>query len=199
MDDRHFADLLDRYHACEGDEKRALEQEIVTGLDQHLRRALRPLLEKRFPAAAADTSVRYTTMVNDFFAKVLDRRPDGFWRARTLLDLRRWSSRVISNQIVEVLRRSSRRSDPEGPLEELADQREQHFRAQHALDLGDALQKIERWESRAEPWPERAQVLRHRYVDGMPYPEIAQQLGIEVKLVYRRKEEAVEALRKELA
>lgn len=202
LDDALFTDLLDRYHGSEGAERERLEGELIQRLDVYFRDALRPGLAHRFGRQLDDTSVRYTAMANDFFAKVLDRRPDAFWRARTLQDLRRWTSRVISNQILTVLRRRRglpRAAAPDDPLEDLADQRAAHFEQRHRIDLAGALEVLEGWHGAPEPWPLLARVIEHRYIDGMNYSELEVQLGLPRAELYRLRDAAIAELRRRLA
>lgn len=198
--DDELVALLDRYHATEGEERAAVGERICAAVAAYFRETLRPALARRFGSSAQDTSVRYSVMVNEFFTMVLDKKPDAFWRAKSLRALRAFASTVIANDIRDVLRRQRRREAiGEDELDELATARAAHLRWKHDLDLEQALGRLELWERRGPPWPQRAVVIRHRYIDGMNYDEIAQQEGCDKKQIYRLKEEAITALRRELA
>ena len=197
--DDDLMSLLDRYHASEGDAQRAIGEELFARIDTHFRERIRPSLVRKFGSAGVDSSVRYSVMVQDFFTTVLARRPDEFWRAQSLRALRSFASRAIAHDILDVLRRRRRSASmTHDELEELAESRARHFQDRHDLDLEWVLARLELWDQRSEPWPLRARVIRHRYVDGMDYDEIAEQVGIaKKKQIYEIRDAAIDALRDE--
>jgi RNA polymerase sigma factor (sigma-70 family) len=204
IDEDEFRGMLSRYHACEGGEREAIGAEIVARISVYFQEVLRPALGRQFGHSVEDTSVRYSVMVNDFFARVLDGAPDvdRFWRVESLRALRAFASTVIANDIRDVLRRQKKRTSvEEGDFEdllELAKGRAEHFQGKHDLDLEPALDRLDEWRRRGAPWDQRARVIGYRYIDGMDYDEIADQEGVTTKQAYRIRETAIEALRREL-
>ena len=191
------AELLARF---ESTKKRidAKEDEIIILVDKYFREALRPILLKKFGKVVgshADGTVRYTQMVKDFFIKVLEHRHEPFWKAKTARNLRNWSSRVMTNQIIDHLRRKKLAPQPRDDLATFADHRQTHFEKYNDVRFEQALFTIQQWLSGSEEEQLMAKVLRHRYVDGMDYDEIAEHLEIDKKRLYRIAEEAKKALR----
>lgn len=190
--------LLDRYHQSDGDARRAIGEELFARIDRHFRERIRPALVRQFGSSGKDSSVRYSVMVQDFFTMVLDRRPDGFWRAKSLRALRTFASRAIANDMLDVLRRRKQSTAmASDELEELAAARAKHFHDRWHLDFEWVLGRLTLWDQRSEPWPQRARVIRHRYVDGMDYDEIIDQEGAAKKQLYELRDAAIEALRDE--
>ncbi len=176
----------------------AKEDEIIILVDKYFREALRPILLKKFGKVVgshADGTVRYTQMVKDFFIKVLEHRHEPFWKAKTARNLRNWSSRVMTNQIIDHLRRKKLAPQPRDDLATFADHRQTHFEKYNDVRFEQALFTIQQWLSGSEEEQLMAKVLRHRYVDGMDYDEIAEHLEIDKKRLYRIAEEAKKALR----
>lgn len=206
-DEARLINLLDRFHTVEDDDTRDfIERQIIELVDHYFRQALRPVMTRVFGAGVArsdcDTSVRYTTMVHDFFVKVLEKRPDAFWKARTARDLRTWASVVMRNQMLDYLSRRRRGTHILQEMAPLIEQRQQHFEERFQLDFEETLNTLNAWEL-SEDRDRRlfALVLRHRYVDGMPYDQIADQIGYdrgELKPLYRLRDQAVKALQKSL-
>ncbi|QDU69308.1 ECF-type sigma factor [Engelhardtia mirabilis] len=208
-DDETLADLLQRHrdaaaaHAAAPESDRgatliALQKARNAAIEWiygYFDRELRPVLRQIDSRTSDQTSVQYSVLVNEFFARVLAREDDPLLRLESKRELVRWASVCTANLLRDVLRR--RRSTPleHDSLVEFADGRAEHFRRKHGLDLEPALDELERWDGRAEPWPARATVLRHRYIDGLTYDEIAAQMGTEKKAAMRLKEAAIEALR----
>jgi len=192
-----------RYHAA-ADEQRALEWQIIELVDRYFRRSLRPWLIRKFGSGVADTncdsSVRYTDMAHNFFERVLEKRPDEFWKARTARDLRAWASVVMANQMLDYLRRKKRGKEIlVDQLAPLVEERQRHFESRFGVEFERALDQIDAWAvSHDDTERMMASVLRHRYVDGMPYDEIAEQLGVsveEVERLYDLRDRAMKILR----
>lgn len=198
INDEELAALLASYHGAKGDNRQSIGRTIIAEIEPYFRKVLRPELARKFSRSAQDTSVRYSMMVNEFFAEVLKKESVQFWQAESLGALKAFASTVISNDIRDVLRRQKKRGALcEDALDELASSRAEHFRGKVDIDLEWALGRWQEWDDRKDPWPARARVLRYRYVDGMDYDEIAAQEGVPKKVIYRIKEEAIAALRSE--
>lgn len=189
-----MACLLTRH--LQGD--KTASDELLAAIDGYFRRHLRPLLVHWFREASGDTSARYSVMVNQFFTEVLDRRDDPFWRQKSLQAMRTYAATAIANDIRDLLRRRSKR-EPIGDDEllELAESRASHMLHKHGLDLATALD-LDAWDHRPAPWPQRAMVLRLRYVIGMKYAEIEEQTGLPTSTAKDHHDRAIEALRAEL-
>ena len=179
-----------------------LEDEIIALVDEHFRESLRPVLIKTFgPTVASqqlDASVRYTNVVNDFFAKVLKHRNDAFWQAKTAKELRSWASRVMTNQVLDHFRRKKLAPKVVDDIGAFADQRQTHFeKYNNDVRFETALATLERWTVGSDDERHMALVLQHRYIDGMSYDEIAEQLDISKPEAYRIAEKAKKRLRDE--
>ena len=178
-----------------------LEDQIVSLIDEHFRDALRPGLLKVFGPGVIDpnsdaASICYTIIVNDFFTKVLAERHDAFWRAKTAKQLRTWSSVVMANQIRDYFRRKKLAPTLVDDIGTLADSRRVHFEKNNELSFEWALETIKQWREGSDPdFVLKGLVLQHRYIDGMPYDEIADQLDISKEKLYRVAEEAKKLLR----
>ena len=186
---------------------RAIEQEVLTLLDAHLREYLPFVLASVFGRAVIDTgsdaSIRYTAMINDLFVKVLNRkkRPDAFWRARSVKVLRSWVSVTVANQIRDHFKRKKIGKRVMEAIAALAEERQRHFFQSTGLELDeDVLEQIVRWRDGDDPrLAQLARVLLHRYIDGMTYEQISDQLDITSETLYRLREEGIRRLRAEFA
>lgn len=182
-------------------ERVRLEQQVLELIDAHLRGELKQFLLGKL-GAGAELALRYTELVNEFFVRVLKTRPDRFWQMRTLRDLRNYVSWALTNQVRDALRRKKRERAALAALEEqaviaeLAELRRDHFERHHRLDFEFALRVVEEWlGSNNLELVRRALLLRHRYVGGMTYEDIAEQLGITVSEAYQLKARALGGLR----
>ena len=197
----------DQAHAAEVEQLKVqiknTDQEILILVDKHLRQAARPALLKMFGPIVgrkADATVRYTNMVNEFFAKVLAMKDDEKWKMETARQLRSYASVVMSNQIRDHLRRKklAPQAIDSDVLASFADQRQVHFEKHNHVPFEAALKTLERWSQGTDAdLTTMAQVLRHRYIDGMPYDKIAEQLDLKKEVLYRIAEEAKKRLRAE--
>ena len=176
-----------------------LEDEIIALVDEHFRDALKPVLIKVFGKGVVnpqgDVSVRYTSVVNDFFTKVLADRDDAFWRAKTAKKLRSWASVVMRNQVLDHIRRKKRFPQTVDDIGAFADQRQVHFEKYNEVPFEQALATLECWKEGTDDEKVMALVLQHRYIDGMKYDEIADQLDLEKEQLYRIAETAKKQLR----
>jgi DNA-directed RNA polymerase specialized sigma24 family protein len=196
-DENRIVELLDEHLALPkgpSDRRKAIEEEIFRLVDRHLREALKPLLLARFGAAAGESgAARFTAMMNDFFTKVLEHRPDAFWRAKSATELRKWASVVISNQMRDYLRRE-RRFDAMAPL---IYERCEFFKEKTGMDLTiRALDLIDAWCGNEDDGKHlQGWILRHRFVDGMTREQIGDQLNMSVHTVRKALEGGIGALR----
>jgi len=206
VDEERIVTLLDTLHSLpeKSDAARQrIEKELLELVDRHFREVLKPFLLSRFGAVAGEGgAARYTAMMNDFFTKVLNRRPEEFWRAKSAATLRKWASVVVSNQIRDYLRRE--KHFHEKHFEEdfdiiapLVEERRGFF--QEKTDRGlttRALDAIDSWcDSNAEVEQVQGWVLRHRFVDGMTRDQIADQLNVSVHTVRKALDAGIAALR----
>lgn len=199
-DEDHFSDLQDEFEACDDPErKKKIELEILELVDRNLRRELKPgLAAKLRLSQSPDASVRYTTLVNDFFIKVLgkapENRPAEFWRARTLANLRQWASRCLTNQFITHYRRRKRGNEI---LRELAEQRRAHFEKNYGdLLFPEVLERLREWRASDDAEQQQlADIMLMHYVDGYSWNEIADQHGVTVKRLEYLRKKALEKLR----
>ncbi|MCY2963061.1 MAG: sigma-70 family RNA polymerase sigma factor [Planctomycetota bacterium] len=186
----------------------AKEQRVLEIVDGYFRSCLPGIMMKLFgPGVISqrkDTAVRFTEMINNFFVKLLEKRPDAFWRARTAKNLRLWASVANANLMRDVLRREKRGreilQDIAPLLAPLVAERNRHFEKTVGIPLGArVLEQLETWlETGDSTHQEMALVMRYRYLDGMPYPEIAHMLGVFEGTVQSRRTAAIEWLRDNL-
>lgn len=188
-------------------QRRGAQDDILELVDKYFRQALRPVVAKVFGAGVfgkkidaerrADDDLRYTAMVNDFFVKVLDKRPDAFWKAKTAAALRTWSSVVIANQMRDYLRRKKKGQQILAELALLVEQKQKYYEERHRTTFEEFLDQLAAWESSGdETLAQQTQAMRHRYVDGMKWSQIAEQLGITDERLTQLRQAAAERLRK---
>ena len=148
-----------------------------------------------------EATVRFTEILQNFFVKILEKRPDAFWRAKTAKRLRKWASVANANLIRDLLRREKRGNEilkeQFGPL---LDELSRHFEKTSGLPIdARVLKQIERWyETGDKVRREWALVLRYRYLDGMKYPVIAGMLDLAESTIHQRRSDAIEWLREHL-
>ncbi|MFM9966559.1 MAG: RNA polymerase sigma factor [Planctomycetaceae bacterium] len=161
-----------------------VESDILELVDTYFRRSLRPVVAKVFGnnvvgATGNDGQCRYTEMVHDFFIKVLEKKPDAFWKAQTAAALRTWASVVIANQMRDTLRRQKQGQQILADIMPLIEQKRTYFQERYRKTFEEFLDQLASWESSSDKSLKlRAIVLRHRYVDGMSWRDIATQLGL---------------------
>ena len=178
--------------------------EILELVDTYFRRALRPVVAKVFGTDVIGTDhndghCRYTEMVNDFFVKVLEKRPDAFWKAKTAAALRTWSSVVIANQMRDYLKRKKRGQQILTEISPLVAQQQASFESQYQTTFEDFLDLLAVWESSDDPALRfQADALRLIHVGGMPLGEVARQLVISDERLAKIREVASKLLRAKL-
>ena len=179
-DEDRLIQLLQQHQA--GDV--SVEGEILELVDTYFRRSLRPVVAKVFGTNVVGTPsndgrCRYTEMVNDFFVKVLDKRPDAFWKAQTAAALRTWASVVIANQMRDTLRRQKLGQQILADILPLIEEKRAYFQERYRETFEEFLDQLAVWEQSADKALQlQANVLRHHYVDGMPWRDVEEQLGI---------------------
>jgi len=180
-----------------------VEGEILEIVSGYLRASLPGLMAHRFGnrvVAGVDPVHRFSAMLSEFFVRVLETRPDPFWRAQTALDLRRWATTVMGNLMLDALRhqRSHQRRGEELAqlLQPLIAERNRRFRKSSGSELdNEVLELFEIWRNAADPRTRQVgQVLHEHYVVGIPYREIAEGLGCSVETVYNRRDEGLDWL-----
>ncbi|MDA1017656.1 MAG: hypothetical protein O3A00_24755 [Planctomycetota bacterium] len=179
-DEDRLVELLQRHQA--GDSH--VEGDILELVDTYFRRSLRPVVARVFGTSVVGNSgndgrCRYTEMVNDFFVKVLDKRPDAFWKAKTAKALRTWASVVIANQMRDTLRRMKHGRTIATDILPLLEQRRAYFQARYCKLFEEFLDQLAVWDASPDKSLQfQARVLRHHYVDGMTWKDVAEQLSI---------------------
>ncbi|MEL6898122.1 MAG: hypothetical protein AAFP90_18645, partial [Planctomycetota bacterium] len=94
-----------------------LQNQLLEIVDRHARCRIRSSLAQQFPnkgvvappkrrdaVHSSDAVVRYTELVNEFFAEVLAKPHLAFWRAQSLDDLRKIMTRAIKNHIRDAIK-----------------------------------------------------------------------------------------------
>jgi len=224
-DEDRLIELLRRHQA--GDQ--GVAGDILELVDTYFSRSLRPVVVKTFGTKVVgmpsdyrqkreantassqalvaqpqrreqDGQCRYTEMVNDFFVKVLDKKPDAIWKAQTAKDLRTWASVVIANQMRDFLRRKQRGQQILAEIAPLVEQKQRYFEDRYRTTFEEFLDQLARWEAGADS-QERllARVLRHRYVDGMTWGNIAADLAISDERLNQIRVNAEQILRKKFS
>lgn len=197
-DELKLAALLDQHRVETDAQKRAdCEKQILLLVDHYFRLSLRPVMAKLFGPQmmeqGAGDSRGFTVLLNDFFVKVLESRPDEVWRARSARDLRNWSSTVMANMMRDHLRRKRRGEDilrdDIAPLYEL---RKKHFEQRFPSGFESMLDHLSNL-----PEQERRLVQLH-YLDGMSWEETADELGLSKSAFYRLRTEALAKLHAEI-
>lgn len=181
------------------------ERKALKIVDGYFRGSLPGLMTTLFGKGVVstkqDASVRFTEMLNNFFIKMLEKRPDEFWRAQTAKDLRKWASVANANLMRDILRRDSRGNRIlREQLAPLVAERSRHFQKTVERPLDDRVMETLREWSESDDRVRRqwALVMQYRYLDGMPYAEIAHMLGISEGTVQQRRSAAIEWLRENL-
>ena len=182
-------------------------------VDRYFRQVLEPILTRQFAGkvhrgsqnldgeANVGVMVQFTQLLNDFFVQVLSKFEDPFWEKTSAIELRNFAAWAIANDVRDELRR---RNTGEGANEsyfwksKFADEAQQRSH-EIGVDLSDALDVIEQWETHSEQdFREYASLLRHFYISGMSMEEISSELSINVKTAYRKKQRAISELRQQL-
>jgi RNA polymerase sigma factor (sigma-70 family) len=173
--------------------RKAKENEILILVDKHLREFLRGLLVREGGRA------RFTAMLHDFFIKVLEKRPDGFWKAQTAEQLRAFVSRALTRQMIDALRREKRYQAPPEGIDAFIDECRKFFTEKTGLEFSyQILERVNSWcQSDDLSKQRRGLILRHRYVDGMTRKQISNQLGITEHLVRIEHDAAIQQLKEE--
>ncbi len=194
--------LLDQHtQATAAAERKELEGRIYEVVDRHFRQAIRGWLAAKYGRGLKDDrhgqGASYTALFHDFFVKVLEQKPDPFWKAKTASDLRSWSSVVMLRMLVDHYRRTSHRPVGMDGFEEFANQRETHFERRFpGLVWVESLKQWQRWQSQGTDTERQwARILAQHYVDGMKWCEIATDLEISSSAISKLKTRAVAALR----
>jgi RNA polymerase sigma factor (sigma-70 family) len=178
-------------------EQRAIE--IIYGF---LRRSLPNLMYRMFgPKVVShreDATVRFTELLHNFLVKILEKHPEELWRVRTARQLRNWASVANANLMRDMLRRERRGHEIlRVKLAPLLEARSRHFEKTADRPLDElVLARIEAWVGDSnEVVRQMGLVLRYRYLDGLPYSEIADMLGISEATVQNRRSDGIERLR----
>lgn len=198
-------DQLVREHTDLNLRRKEVGDEIGEIIDTYFRRSIRPMLTKVFGAKvvgqtdANNGALQFTAMVSEFFVKVLQKRPDAFWKAQTAHDLRTWASVVIANQMRTYLKRKQRGQQILAEIAPLVAQRQSYFEDRYAMTFEDFLNLLATKEADGDSSQQlAARAWRHRYVDGMKWGDIAQDLGISDDTLLRIRKDAESQLKKKL-
>ncbi len=175
-------------------------------VDKYFRRELLPILTSVFGIGVVgkqlpeqrrgDQSLRYTEWMQNFFVKMLDKRPDAFWKAQTAKNLRVWSSVVIANMMRDYLKRKRRGQKLLAELAPLIAEKQKYFEDRYETTFEDFLNLLAQWDvSDDEKRRLMAAALRLRYVDGLTWQQIALDLGISDEQLTKIREQASRELK----
>ena len=196
QDEKRIVELLDTLHILPAEDPRqpGPSKNFSDRSDKHMREVLKPFLLDKFGAATGESgAARFTAMMNDFFIKVLDRRPDEFWRAKSAAELRKWTSVVVSNLIRDHLSREHKYNYFDDGFGAFVLERRDFFMAKTGLSLSEkVLDLIDKWCDGGEP---SGLVLRHRFIDGMTREQIAEHLNVSIHTVRKTLDKAMDELR----
>ena len=204
-DEDKLIELLQQYRTGDAQAGDAIFEMV----DKYFRRELLPILTKVFGAEVrgkpldnerrADHSLRYTEWMQNFFVKVLDKRPDAFWKAQTARDLRVWSSVVIANMMRDHLRRRKRGQAVLAEIAPLVVEKQTYFEDRYETRFEDFLELLTQQEaSDDEELKLMSAALRLRYVDGVTWKQIAQDLAISDERLTKIRQQAERELKKKL-
>lgn len=172
-------------------------------VDEYFRRELLPILTSVFGTGVVtrgDQSLRYTEWMQNFFVKMLDKRPDAFWKAQTAKDLRVWSSVVIANMMRTYLRRRKLGQTILHELAPLITEKQTYFENRYETSFEDLLDLLKTRESSDdENELLQATVLRRRYVEGQTWQVIAEDLGLKDEQLTKIRQQANRILQKKLS
>lgn len=187
-------------------ELKPIAEAIFELVDKYFRRELLPILTSVFGTGVVgkqlpeqrrgDQSLRYTEWMQNFFVKMLDKRPDAFWKAQTAKNLRVWSSVVIANMMRDYLKRKSRGQKLLAELAPLIAEKQKYFEDRYETTFEDFLNLLAQWDaSDDEKRRLMAAALRLRYVDGLTWQQIALDLGISDEQLTKIREQASRELK----
>lgn len=194
--------LLDQRRVESDERKRSdIEQQILVMIDRYFRLSIRPMMSHIFGNEVLhdhqDSSLRYTVMMNDFFVKVLESRPDEIWRATTARELRNWASTVMANQMRDYLRRKKRGQEiVNAEIVPLYENRRQHFEKRFGDRFDEFLELLEEGMQALNDTHQR--LLKLHYLDGLNWEDTAAELGVSKSDFYRQREAALERLKQQL-
>lgn len=187
-------------------ELKPIAEAIFELVDKYFRRELLPILTNVFGTGVVgkqlpeqrrgDQSLRYTEWMQNFFVKMLDKRPDAFWKAQTAKNLRVWSSVVIANMMRDYLKRKRRGQKLLAELAPLIAEKQKYFEDRYETTFEDFLNLLAQWDaSDDEKRRLMAAALRLRYVDGLTWQQIALDLGISDEQLTKIREQASRELK----
>lgn len=189
---------------------RECQQLIVAQMYKPLHQSLRPLLRWKFPkhidkAGVPDARIRFTSHLDRFFTRISNNPPEGFSKFETFRDLRKYASVALSRSIIDVLQKdkksrqfSEEESEDEDVMRGFAAMQASHFQRYNDLDLtAEVISTIDHWcDSDDHDVSMAGLVLRYRYIGGMKYPAICEQLGIPTADAYRHRDRGIAKLKK---
>ena len=169
--------------------RQASNGRLLAWVDEHLRDNLKGAVAQAFgPQVLKDTELRFSLLWSDVVERVLRKAPSRMWEAAAAKKLTEYFSVALCNRARDYLRRRKSRREvsfegdsPDGEaLRILIDSRTKHLADRHGVDYSDLIEQIDLWMKSPEPLDQdQGRALRYRYVDGMTYPEIGEQLSVD--------------------
>ncbi len=145
--------------------------------ENHLKINLKAIMFRAFgPQIGKEGSLRFTVLWNDVLVKVLSsgslKSPEG----DVIKSLTSYFSTALANQARDYLKRRKRFGKIlDDAIKPLVEQRERYLQETYNIDFEFLLEKAQEWENASD---QCGRALRLRYVDGMKYEEIAEEMGL---------------------
>lgn len=183
------------------EEVNRIEAQIFELIAVYLRKAIKPMLAKTFGkgvySTREDSSVRFSVMLNDLFVKILDKERGAALRLETAKHLRNWCSRVIVNQMIDLIRKRKSRQQVLQDLAPLYDLRKAAFAKRFGETFDDFLELISDWQRHPNArLREYAWLLELHYVMGMSWREVCEVMAMPKSTFFDTRRRAIEAAKR---
>lgn len=205
--DQHLTELIQQFRIATSTEPintevvNRIEAEIFELIAAYLQTAIKPMLAKTFGkgvySTREDSSIRFSVMLNDLFVKILDKERGTALRLETAKHLRNWCSRVIVNQMIDLIRKRKSREQVLLDLVPLYDQRKAAFAKRFGETFDDFLELLSDWYRHPNArLREYAWLLELHYVMGMSWREVCEVMAMRKSTFFDTRRKAIEAVRR---
>jgi DNA-directed RNA polymerase specialized sigma24 family protein len=183
------------------EEVNQIESQIFELIAVYLRTAIKPMLAKTFGkgvySTREDSSVRFSVMLNDLFVKILDKERGAALRVETAKHLRNWCSRVIVNQMIDLIRKRKAREQTLHDLSGLYEIRKSAFSRRFGETFDDFLEIISDWYRHPNPrLREYAWLLELHYVMGMSWREVCDVMAMPKSTFFETRRRAIDSVKR---
>lgn len=198
----------------------SLRNDCIELMERYFRLNVYPMIARRFPGKIGPDKyvAQFTQLLSDFFIEIKQRFDDPLWVKTSPAELRGYASTVITRDVHDLMRRNRIGEEATAAYalkQAIAQDAEQRMAEDH-LNLKQVLEIFERWDaSENDELRNFAQVLRLYYIveltddevdrdaaitlKGRTLAEISQQVGKPIATVGRWRQQALAALRDEIA